>query len=172
MRVACLSLALVLSIGGGPAGAAVHMKMDSFSTNIQTVPTPLAEVVVPLNRPHLAAVLGQFPRLVDRTPYQVGIASWYGADFQGLETSSGVPFNMYALTAAHRSLPFGTRVRVTNLKNMRSVVVVVNDRGPVPRSRIIDLSFAAAQRLNFKADGLEPVRLDLLPAKLAAEPRG
>ncbi|MGH9394525.1 MAG: septal ring lytic transglycosylase RlpA family protein [Terriglobales bacterium] len=96
-------------------------------------------------------------------PYQVGIASWYGAWFQGKETTSGERFNMYALTAAHRQLPFGTRVRVTNLTNHRSVVLRINDRGPVPASRVIDLSFAAARALGFYEDGLIPVRIDLVP---------
>src|SRR5882672_3136592 len=64
-------------------------------------------------------------------PYQVGTASWYGSDFDGKATASGEPYNMYDLTAAHMSLPLGSLVRVTNLRNGRSVVVRVNDRGPV-----------------------------------------
>lgn len=98
-------------------------------------------------------------------PYQVGIASWYGSDFQGQETTSGEPFNMYGLTAAHRTLPLGTRVRVTNLLNQRSVVLRINDRGPVPRERVIDLSYAAARDLGFRAEGLVPVRIDLVVAE-------
>lgn len=100
-------------------------------------------------------------------PYQVGIASWYGQWFQGKETTSGERFDMYALTAAHRYLPFGTRVRVTNLLNKRSVVLRINDRGPVPSGRIIDLSYAAARVLHSCGDGLVPVRLDILPKALA-----
>nr|MDJ0983204.1 septal ring lytic transglycosylase RlpA family protein [Kiloniellales bacterium] len=75
---------------------------------------------------------------------QVGEASWYGPGFQGRKTASGVRFNMNALTAAHRSLPFGTQVRVTNVENGRTVVVTINDRGPFAGGRIIDLSKAAA----------------------------
>lgn len=96
-------------------------------------------------------------------PFQVGLASWYGAEFQGRETTSGERFDMDALTAAHRTLPFGTRVRVTNLSNLQSVVLRINDRGPVPAGRVIDLSWAAARALHAAADGLFPVRLDVLP---------
>jgi len=102
-------------------------------------------------------------RPVDPLPYQVGLASWYGSYFQGRETTSGEPFNMYAMTAAHRELPLGTRVRVTNLENRRSVVLRINDRGPVPTSRTIDVSYAAACALGFRVEGLVPVRIDLLP---------
>ena len=102
-------------------------------------------------------------RTVDPLPYQVGLASWYGSYFQGRETTSGEPFNMFAMTAAHRELPLGTRVRVTNLENRRSVVLRINDRGPVPTSRTIDVSYAAACALGFRVEGLVPVRIDLLP---------
>jgi rare lipoprotein A (peptidoglycan hydrolase) len=103
-------------------------------------------------------------------PYQVGTASWYGSYFHGKETASGEPFNMYDLTAAHPSLPLGTYVKVTNLRNGRSLVVRVNDRGPVVEGRIIDLSYAAARELDFKKQGIQRVRLDLVetPPTLAA----
>jgi rare lipoprotein A len=95
-------------------------------------------------------------------PYQVGTASWYGEQFDGKETASGEPFDMYDLTAAHPTLPLGTRVKVTNLRNSKSVVVLVNDRGPVVEGRIIDLSYAAAQVLDFQDKGLQRVRLDIV----------
>jgi rare lipoprotein A len=95
-------------------------------------------------------------------PYQVGTASWYGDYFEGKETASGEPFNMYDLTAAHPTLPLGTLVKVTNLRNQRVVVVKINDRGPVVPGRIIDLSYSAAQTLQFKDQGLQRVRLDLV----------
>lgn len=94
--------------------------------------------------------------------YQIGLASWYGPRFQGRETTSGEPFNMMAFTAAHRELPLGTRVMVTNLCNDRSLVVRINDRGPLVPGRIIDLSLGAARALGFKAAGLTPVRLQVL----------
>jgi rare lipoprotein A len=96
--------------------------------------------------------------------YQIGRASWYGRLFQGHPTANGENFDMNDLTCAHRSLPMGSLVRVTNLSNNKTVVVRVNDRGPVPRSRVIDLSYAAARFLGFGGGdaGTAPVRLELL----------
>jgi rare lipoprotein A len=95
-------------------------------------------------------------------PYQVGTASWYGENFQGKPTASGEPYEMYDMTAAHLTLPLGSYVRVTNLRNGRAVVVRVNDRGPIVPGRIIDLSYGAAQALQFRHKGLQRVRLDLV----------
>ena len=92
----------------------------------------------------------------------VGVASWYGARFHGRTTASGEPYDMHALTAAHPSLPFGTRVRVTNLANGRSVVVRINDRGPFVKRRIIDLSRHAAEHLGFRDAGLAKVRVEVI----------
>jgi rare lipoprotein A len=95
--------------------------------------------------------------------YQIGRASWYGRLFQGHQTASGENFDMNGLTCAHRSLPLGSLVRVTNLNNHKSVVVRVNDRGPVPGNRIIDLSFAAAQFIGLAGNrGTAPVRIELI----------
>jgi rare lipoprotein A len=95
-------------------------------------------------------------------PYQIGTASWYGESFDGKPTASGEPYDMYDMTAAHLTLPMGSYVRVTNLKNGMAVVVRVNDRGPIVPGRIIDLSYGAAQALQFKQRGLQRVRLDLM----------
>jgi rare lipoprotein A len=97
--------------------------------------------------------------------HQTGRASWYGRAFQGQATASGEPFNMNSMTCAHRSLPLGASVLVTNLRNHRSVLVRVNDRGPVPESRVVDLSYAAAKILGFR--GVAPVRLDLVDPSLS-----
>jgi rare lipoprotein A len=94
--------------------------------------------------------------------YQLGIASWYGKIFQGRTTASGEPFDENQLTCAHRTLPLGSVLRVTNLENHRSVIVTVNDRGPVPESRVIDLSRAAADALGFSDRGLAPVKVEFL----------
>lgn len=94
--------------------------------------------------------------------YEFGVASWYGRFFQGRTTASGVPYNEDALTCAHRTLPLGSVLRVTNLRNHRSVIVTVNDRGPVPRDRVIDLSRAAAEDLGFSERGLAPVKVELI----------
>lgn len=96
-------------------------------------------------------------------PYQVGTASWYGNYFEGKPTASGEPFNMYDMTAAHLTLPLGTLVKVTNLRNHRSVVVRINDRGPYVDGRIVDLSYNAAKVLRFEDQGLQRVRLDVIP---------
>jgi peptidoglycan lytic transglycosylase len=89
-----------------------------------------------------------------------GIASWYGHPYDGRPTASGEIYNMYAMTAAHRTLPFGTRVRVHDLENHRSVEVRINDRGPFVKGRIIDLSYAAAQAMHMPGTAL--VRLEIL----------
>ncbi len=94
--------------------------------------------------------------------YEFGIASWYGRFFQGKTTASGEPYNENAMTCAQRNLPLGSLVRVTNLRNQRSVVVRVNDRGPVPQDRVIDLSYAAAHSLGFSDRGLAPVKVELI----------
>jgi rare lipoprotein A len=97
-------------------------------------------------------------------PYQIGTASWYGEYFDGKPTASGEDYDMYDMTAAHPTLPLGSYVRVTNLRNGRAVVVKVNDRGPIVAGRIIDLSYGAAQVLQFQQRGLQKVRLDLVKA--------
>lgn len=94
--------------------------------------------------------------------FQFGQASWYGHFFQGKPTASGQPYNEDAMTCAHRTLPLGSLIRVTNLRNHRSVVVRVNDRGPVPEDRVIDLSKAAADSLGFEQRGTAPVRVELI----------
>ena len=106
-------------------------------------------------------------------PYQIGTASWYGSYFQGRATASGEPYDMYDLTAAHPTLPLGSWVRVTNLRNGRAVVVRINDRGPVVPGRIIDLSYNTARVLHFNSQGLQRVRLDVVHNQKTAqsEPR-
>ncbi len=92
--------------------------------------------------------------------YQTGVASWYGTKFQGRTTAGGERFDMNRMTCAHRSLPMGTWLRVTNLKNHKTAFVRVNDRGPVPEDRIVDLSYAAAQAVGLAGLGqvkLEPI---------------
>lgn len=95
-------------------------------------------------------------------PVQTGIASWYGPGFHGRTTASGVIYDQHELTAAHQTLPLGTRVIVTNLENGRSTEVVINDRGPFLKGRIIDLSYAAAQALGMVAPGTIPVRVEVI----------
>jgi|WetSurMetagenome_2_1015567.scaffolds.fasta_scaffold13143_6 rare lipoprotein A len=91
-----------------------------------------------------------------------GIASYYADEFDGRTTASGERYDMHALTAAHRTLPFSTAVRVTNNENGRSVVVRINDRGPFKDDRVIDLSLEAAQRIGLIAKGTGPVKLEIV----------
>jgi peptidoglycan lytic transglycosylase len=93
---------------------------------------------------------------------QSGIASWYGEAFQGIATASGELFDMNRLTAAHPTFPLGSRIMVTNLRNHRSVVVRINDRGPLTAGRLIDVSKAAARRLGFVGTGIARVKLRML----------
>jgi len=101
---------------------------------------------------------------------QVGKASWYGRVFQHHKTASGEPYNMFELTAAHRTLPLGSWVKVVDLKTDRSVVVRINDRGPVAPNRIIDLSYGAARILGM--NGIDRVRLEVLQTPEIAENLG
>lgn len=92
----------------------------------------------------------------------IGLSSWYGEDFHGKKTANGEIFDMYALTAAHKTLPLGTQIRVTNLENNRSVVVRVNDRGPYIEGRILDLSYGAAKALGFENMGTAKVHIQVI----------
>jgi peptidoglycan lytic transglycosylase len=102
-------------------------------------------------------------------PFQVGFASWYGPGFHGKVTASGRTFDQHDHTAAHKTLPLGTRVRVTNLANGKSTEVTIIDRGPYARDRIIDLSSAAAEELGMKSKGTVRVRLEILEDAVQAE---
>ena len=148
MRRIAHGLAILLSVASLGAGAAQRPN-SSESGSTQTPKT-----VVQSQR--------------HAKPYQVGTASWYGQDFQGKPTASGEPFDMHDFTAAHLTLPLGSYVRVTNLRNGRSAIVRINDRGPVVEGRIIDVSYNVARALGFKAQGLQTVRLDLIPTRTVA----
>ena len=91
-----------------------------------------------------------------------GIASWYGSEFHGRRTASGEIYNMYDYTAAHKTLPLGTYVKVINLENGKSVIVRINDRGPFKKGRIIDLSYAAAKKIGIIEKGTARVRLEII----------
>jgi rare lipoprotein A len=141
------SMAMALLVGFGAAQGPTNSGSANYKTTAATL-----RLAGPATRPNVH-------------PYQVGTASWYGDDFEGKPTASGEPFNMYDLTAAHPSLPLGTLVKVTNLRNRRTVVVRINDRGPVVPGRIIDVSYSAAKVLKFQAQGVQRVRLDVVPAR-------
>ena len=107
-------------------------------------------------------------RRTHKKPAQVGAASWYGRGFQGRPTASGEPYDMYQYTAASTSLPLGTWVKVTNLRNGKWLIVKVNDRGPYVGNRIMDVSYSAAKMLDFKAQGLAKVKLEIVEPEMIA----
>ena len=110
-----------------------------------------------------ATVQAPLPKAAQKAPYQVGKAAWYCQRFHGRKTASGELFDMFQLTAAHRKLPLGSVIKVTNLTNQKAIVVRINDRGPwgQPR-RILDLSYEASRRLGMLRAGVAQVRLDVV----------
>ncbi len=124
------------------------------------------------NAPPLKEIVGKPKPLPQPEPQKVAVgpitfqiqgwASWYGPGFHGRLSASGERFNQYAMTAAHKTLPFGTKVRVTNLNNGSSVIVRINDRGPFTRGRVIDVSSAAARILGMIQSGVAPVKVEVM----------
>ncbi len=139
----------------------------------QPDPVPRIEPKSTRGNPETYRVFGKTYRTMKSAEgyYATGLASWYGRKFHGRSTSSGEPYDMLKLTAAHRALPLPTYVRVTNLDNGRSTLVRVNDRGPFHSDRIIDLSFAAAYKLGFADRGTARVRLEVWTPDDAPAPR-
>lgn len=136
-----------------------HLTADEI-----VVPTPRAEPLSPRGNASPYTVNGrQYHVLASADQYvEEGLASWYGAKFHGHTTSNGEVFDMYQISAAHRSLPLPTWVRVTNLENNKSIVARVNDRGPFHPGRIIDLSYAGAVKLDYVHKGTARVRVEAL----------
>ena len=130
------------------AAAAIAVFVDCAGT-----PSVPVEAVLPDDRPALQTELAHYYR-------ETGAASWYGREMHGKATASGEPFNMHSLTAAHRTIPFGAVIRVTNLENYKSIKVKVNDRGPFVRGRVIELSYGAAKELGFASQGEATVKIE------------
>ena len=125
-------------------------------------PAAIAPPAAPLVRATPAFVAPREPAETGAGHQLRGIASWYGGVFNGRRTASGERFDMYAMTACHPTLPFGSMVRVVNLANKRSVVVRITDRGYLFKGRVIDLSYGAAQKLAMTKSGLVSVKLEIL----------
>jgi rare lipoprotein A len=142
-----------------------------ISACISTSPSPQKELKKPSEllhpKPYRVGKYWYQPLSSARDFKEKGIASWYGKAFHGKKTSSGEIYDMYAMTAAHKTLPLGIFVRVTNLNTHKSIEVRINDRGPFVRGRIIDLSYTAAKRLNIIGPGTAPVEVVTLGAPLA-----
>lgn len=146
----------VLLAAAGPAGA--------------QAPAASAPAAAPMPAPAAAPMPAPAPAAAPQADADTGKIAWYGPKFNGRKTASGERFNAAALTMAHKSLPFGTRVKVTNVKNGRSVVVRVNDRGPTAPDRIGDVSLAAAQKLRMTKSGVVDAKLEVVgqaPARKA-----
>ena len=131
---------MVIEQESSPHGPAQALPVRSSTTPLPAAPSKLMQVIR-------------------------GAASWYGPGFYGRTTASGERLRKGTLTAAHRTLPFGTRVRVTNLNNGRSVIVRINDRGPFRYHRVIDLAHGAAQELKMMKAGEVPVQLEIIERK-------
>ena len=134
----------------------------SCSAKIEYRPPDSTYRNVEYGKPYIIRGVTYYPMTrVDRF-VQTGIASWYGSEEHGSPTSSGETYDMYAMTAAHKTLPLGSYVLVENLENRKKVIVRVNDRGPFIRGRIIDLSYTAAKKIDIDQRGLAKVRVTLL----------
>jgi len=164
-RLRAAALVLAASLLGACASNAPQVRSPSEAHSTPAEPSGGA----PAQRsdrgnPPFYDVLGKRYRVLESSDgYRArGVASWYGRDFHGLATSSGEPYNMHAMTAAHTTLPIPTWVEVTNLANGKSVVVKVNDRGPFVDDRLIDLSYAAAVQLDMVRNGTARVEVRAL----------
>ncbi len=131
------------------------------------VPAPAAPSVPPLAKPRKR--FSFLHSMTKPASIGVGIASWYGAVLDGHKTASGETFDMNQMTACHRTLPFGTMVRVVDLNSHKSVIVRINDRGVLFADRIIDLSRGAAERLGIRSAGTAKVRVDVLTKQQVAD---
>lgn len=167
---ALAAVALVLAACGR---GAVDDGYPTESVDVSSVPdaVPRVEPRSRYGNPRSYTVRGKRYYTLDRSDgySERGVASWYGTKFHGRRTSSGEPYDMYAMTAAHKTLPLPTYVRVTNLNNGRSIVARVNDRGPFHSNRIIDLSYTAAWKLGILGKGTGYVEVTALDPR-APEP--
>lgn len=138
-------------------------KLNPFPQSVYSTPpsqgTKSTRAYNPKTKPYTVMGVKYYPLKSAHGYDEIGYASWYGSDFHGKKTATGEIYNMYAMTAAHKTLPLGTRVKVTNLENGRSVYLLVNDRGPFVRGRDIDLSYGAAQKLGSVEKGVIKVRI-------------
>ncbi len=156
LRGALLNLALAVSL----TACGISEERDGApeeSVDVSYIPdaVPKVEPRSRYGNPKSYVVNGRRYYVMNRSGgyFERGIASWYGTKFHGRRTSSGEPYDMYAMTAAHRTLPIPTYVKVTNLRNGRKIIVRVNDRGPFHQNRVIDLSYAGAKKLGIAAKG-------------------
>lgn len=166
MLAACSAVTGVVGLGYDIVAAPFKVAGWVLSDDETEAPGPLGTDDNPkIGRPYQIAGRWYTPH-VDRNYSEVGYASWYGSQFHGKDTANGEVFDMNQLTAAHRTLPLPSYVRVTNLSNGRSAVLRVNDRGPFANERILDVSRRGAQILGFEQKGVQRVRVEIV------DPRG
>jgi rare lipoprotein A len=178
LALTALALIFVVSCAQSPEKSRYAERQDSAP--LKSIGADEVSDAIPRPDPILKAG-NKSPYKVNGVTYEIldhyqeyqeeGIASWYGAKFNGYETSNGEIFDLYQPTAAHKTLPIPSYVRVTNLQNGRDVVVRVNDRGPFHPDRIIDLSYAAAVKLGYKDQGTARVRVEVVPIEGADDRR-
>jgi rare lipoprotein A len=166
MAAVAVILAVLAGCSSAPRGGGYYQNDGPGSraaSDLDRIPDAVPRIE-PLasgpNRPYAVRGRSYTPQTADRSYRQRGLASWYGRQFHGRPTASGEPYDMYAMTAAHPTLPIPSYVRVRHLGNGREVIVRVNDRGPFISGRIIDLSYAAAHRLGFIAQGHAEVEIE------------
>lgn len=160
-KIVVLSLATLLLLAGcstrGPGAYRGASQSRSYSSTVDT-----KKYSHPTMRPYVVRGIRYHPTTVKIGDRFRGNASWYGPDFHGKLTSNGERYNMWEMTAAHKTLPMNTIVKVTNMRNYKSAVVRINDRGPFVASRIIDLSKAAASKIDMIGTGTAPVTIEVL----------
>ncbi len=141
------------------------------ATAIAAISCAYGPARIPTDKAALLATPSPSPQPVPGEIYrETGTASWYGKDFHGRKTANGETFDMYDVSGAHRTLPLGTFIRVTNLDNYKGIKVRVNDRGPYARNRVLDLSYGAARELGFVAQGTARIKLETIePIRDAAQ---
>ena len=171
----CTSILLNACSTPGPRPASSGASTSTIPATLPKDPTPRPEPRSRYGNGPVYEVFGQRYEVMDSSHdyREQGVASWYGKKFHGRPTASREPYDMYAMTAAHKSLPLPTYVEVRNLRNNKRVIVRVNDRGPFVDNRVIDLSYAAAHKLDMVRDGTSLVEITAIsfdaPVRAAAE---
>ncbi len=167
MKKRWVYLFLALTISG--CAQATELKQEGGDNTVRTVqvPKPEARGKFVVGKQYKVKGVSYKPR-VDLRYRATGIASWYGQEFQGEQTANGARYDKRGYTAAHQTLPLPSVVRVTNLNNNKSLLVVVNDRGPFRKGRIIDVSKKAAEDLGFVTEGIANVRVEYLHSQTVA----
>jgi rare lipoprotein A len=161
LKIAFLAGLLALTAACAETQLAIHNVKETPAAAPAPGPVEARPGTYKVGRPYQIAEVWYYPR-ADYRYNETGIASWYGPGFHGKDTANGEIYNQEAMTAAHRTLPMPSLVRVTNLENGRSVKVRINDRGPFAHGRIIDLSRRAAELLDFINQGTAKVRVEIL----------